>query len=95
MNIQQMMRKAQKMQKQMQQAQAEIAKMSFTADSGGDAVTVTAMGNGRIESVVVDPEVVDRDDIETLQDLVKIACNKALDGAEQMSNDRVKSISAN
>ncbi len=94
MNIQQMMRKAQQMQKELKDAQEEIAKMTFTSEAGGGTVKVTATGNLRIQSIEIDPESEAATDIEVMQDLVTIAVNKALEDADKASNARVSSVSA-
>ena len=63
------------MQKQMEEAQAQLEESSYTATSGGGAVEVTISGKKEITSIKFDPEVVDPDDIEMLEDLVAAAVN--------------------
>ena len=76
MNMQQMMRQAQKMQKELQKAQQEIAEMTFEGTAGGGMVTAVARGDKSIESITINPDVVDPEDAEMLQDMVCAAVNE-------------------
>ncbi len=78
MNMQNMMRQAQKLQKQMEKSQAELAATSFTASSAQDFVTATFTGDKKLVSIDFKPEVVDAEDMETLQDMTLQAVNAAL-----------------
>lgn len=78
MNMQQMMKQAQKLQKQMEQSQAELAATQFTGNSVQDLVTATFTGDKKLVSIDFKPEVVDADDPETLQDMTIQAVNDAL-----------------
>ena len=78
MNIQQMMKQAQKVQQQMQQTQAELQTREFTASAGGGMVTATVLGSKELKSLVIAPACVDPDDVEMLQDLVLSAVNEAM-----------------
>jgi DNA-binding YbaB/EbfC family protein len=73
-NIQQMMKQAQQMQERLQQ---QMAEMRIEASSGGGMVTVVVNGNKQIQSLKIDPEVVSKDDVEMLQDLIVAAINDA------------------
>ncbi len=90
-NMQQLMRQAQKMQQQMQEAQEKLDEAEYEASSGGGMVTVKASGKREITSITIDPQVVDPDDIEMLQDLILAAVNEALRKGEEA---REKSMSA-
>lgn len=92
MNMQQMMRQAQKMQKELQKAQQEIAGMTFEGTAGGGMVTAIARGDMTIESITINPDAVDPEDVEMLQDMVCAAVNEALRGVDQMSNARMSSV---
>ena len=92
MNMQQMMRQAQKMQKELQKAQQEIAEMTFEGTAGGGMVTAVARGDKSIESLTINPDVVDPEDIEMLQDMVCAAVNEALRGVDQMGTARMSSV---
>ena len=84
MNIQKMMKQAQQMQEQMQR---QMADLRITATAGGGMVSVTVNGLKQIMSLKIDPEVVSKDDVEMLQDLILAAINDANRKADDsMSN---------
>ena len=74
MNIQQMMKQAQQMQERLQQQMAEL---KVEASAGGGMVTVVVSGSKQIQSLKIDPEVVSKEDVEMLQDLIVAAVNDA------------------
>lgn len=74
MNIQQMMKQAQQMQERMQQ---ELAATEVEATAGGGMVTVVMSGQKQVKRLAIDPEVVNADDVEMLQDLIVAAINDA------------------
>lgn len=78
MNMQNMMRQAQKLQKQMEQKQADLAASQFTGKSAQELVTVTFTGDKKLISIDYKEAVVDPEDIETLQDMTTQAINDAL-----------------
>lgn len=78
MNMQNMMRQAQKLQKQMEQKQADLAASQFTGKSAQELVTVTFIGDKKLISIDYKEAVVDPEDIETLQDMTTQAINDAL-----------------
>ena len=84
-NMNNLMKQAQRMQRQMEEKQQELETKEFTAAAGGGAVTVTVSGKKEITAVKLSPEVVDPDDIEMLQDLIVAATNEALKQAEDAS----------
>jgi DNA-binding YbaB/EbfC family protein len=75
--MQQLMKQAQKMQQQLEVAQAKLAETEVTGTAGGGLVTATMLGSGELTALTIDPRVVDPDDIETLQDLVVAAIRDA------------------
>ncbi|MDA3916094.1 MAG: YbaB/EbfC family nucleoid-associated protein [Deltaproteobacteria bacterium] len=83
-NMNSMMKKAQNLQKKMMKTQAELATKTIEASSGGGMVKVIANGAQKIESIVMEKEVVDPEDIEMLQDLVLAAVNDALNKSQEM-----------
>lgn len=91
-NMQQQMMQIQAMQRKMEETQAELAKMEETVSAGGGAVTVTVTGDKEIKKIVIKPEVVDPEDIETLEDLVLVAVNEALRKADEMSESEMSKI---
>lgn len=82
-NMQQLMRQAQKLQQQMNQAQEALDAAEYEATSGGGMVTVKITGKRELTSIVIDPQVVDPDDVEMLQDLILAATNEALRKGEE------------
>ena len=78
------MKEAQKLQQQMEKIQAEVAQKKVDATAGGGMVTVEANGKQEIVSIKIDPEVVSRDDVQMLEDLVLAACNEALRKSREM-----------
>ena len=89
-NMQNMIRQAQKMQADMMKAQEELESKSYEASAGGGVVSAMVSGKKEVVSVTIDPEAVDPDDVEMLQDLIVAAVNEALrkandDAASQMS----------
>jgi len=77
-NMQQLMRQAQKLQEQMAKTQQELEEREFTAQAGGGMVSVTASGKGELKSIEINPECVDPEDVEMLQDMVLAAVNEAI-----------------
>ena len=73
-----MMKEAQKLQAQMEKMQEEIGKKKVGATAGGGMVTVEANGRQELLSIKIDPEVINKDDAQMLEDLVLAACNEAL-----------------
>lgn len=92
MDMKQMMRQAQKMQKELNKAQEEIATMTFEATAGGGMVKAVASGDMNITSLTIDPDAVDPEDVEMLQDMVVAAVNEALRGVSEMSNQRMSAV---
>jgi len=83
-NMNSMMKQAQKLQKKMLKTQEELAKKTVEASAGGGMVKVIANGGQQIESIVLEKEVVDPEDVEMLQDLVLAAVNDALKKSNEM-----------
>ena len=84
-NQMQMMKQAQKMQRQMEENQKALEEKEFTATAGGGAVEVTISGKREVTKVKLQEEVVDPDDIEMLEDLIVAATNEALRKVEEES----------
>ena len=72
------MKEAQKLQQQMEAMQAEVAQRKVEATAGGGMVTVQANGKQELLVIKIDPEVINKDDAQMLEDLVLAACNEAL-----------------
>ena len=92
MNMNNLMKQAQKMQKQMESLQAEMAEKTIETTSGGGAVKVVITGKKEIKSININPEVVDPDDVEMLQDLIMAAVNEAIRQAEDMMNSEMSKV---
>ena len=88
-NMGAMMKQAQKMQAELARAQEEIKDMTFEATAGGGMVKVVANGDMTVDSIVIDPEAVDPEDVEMLQDIVAAAVNEALRGVSEISSQRL------
>lgn len=86
-NMQTLMKQAQKMQRQMEEQAKEMETKEFTATAGGGVVEVTVSGKREVCKVKLSEEVVDPDDIETLEDLVMAATNEALRQVEEASSN--------
>ena len=82
-NMNNLMKQAQRMQRQMEESQKELETKEFTAKAGGGAVEVTVTGKKEVTKVKLTEEVVDPDDIEMLEDLVVAAVNEAMRMAEE------------
>jgi DNA-binding YbaB/EbfC family protein len=91
-NIANLMKQAQKMQKDMAKLQEELQDREVEASAGGGAVTVIASGKKEIKEITIKPEVVDPDDVEMLQDLILAAVNEALRKAEEMVSSEMSKI---
>ncbi len=92
MNMGNLMKQAQKMQKQMADMQAELAQKTLEASSGGGAVKVTINGEKQITELTISPDVVDADDVEMLQDLVITAVNEAIRQMDEQVNSQMSRI---
>ena len=88
-NMNNMMKQMQKMQKKMMAAQDELHEMTFEATAGGGMVKVIANGKKEITDVEISEEVVDPDDVEMLQDLLRAATNDGMKQVEDTTNDKM------
>lgn len=91
-NMNNLMKQAQRMQRQMEEAQKELEEKEVTAAAGGGAVEVTVSGSRQVTKVKLSEEVVDPDDIEMLEDLIMAATNEALRQMEELSADSMSKI---
>ncbi len=92
MNMNNLMKQAQKMQRQMEEATKELEESEVSATAGGGAVEVTVSGKKEITKIKLSEEVVDPDDIEMLEDLVMAAANEALRKMEEKSQAEMSKI---
>ncbi len=91
-NMNNLMKQAQRMQRQMEEKSKEIEEKEGEASAGGGVVTVKVSGKKELVSVKLAPEVVDPEDIETLEDLIVAATNEALRKMEEESAEAMNSI---
>ena len=91
MNMQQMMAQAQKMQRELKKAQAELAQKEFKISKGG-AVTVIVLGSKEIKSIDIDNDAFDAENKEMIQDMIALAINEAMEQIDEESeaiNERI------
>ena len=88
-----MIRQAQKMQEDMQAKQAELDEREYEIKAGGGAVTVKIQGTREILSIDISPEIVDPDDVETLQDILIAAVNEAVKTVDKTNEEELSKIS--
>src|SRR3989440_11060651 len=91
-NMQQLLKQAQKMQQDMIEAQESLKDEVVEASAGGGMVTVEVTGDLRVKSIKIDPQAVDPDDIELLQDMVLAAVNEALRSAQELASAKLGGI---
>ena len=82
-NMNNLMKQAQRMQRQMEEAKQELEEKEYTAQTGGGAVSITMNGKKEVSALTLNPEVVDPDDIEMLQDLIIAAVNEVVRQVEE------------
>ena len=87
-----MMRQAQQLQKQMAKLQEEIENSKVENSVGGGVVKVVVTGKMVVESIEIDPEVVDSEDVEMLQDLVQNAVNGAIEKAQELASTKMGAL---
>ena len=91
-NMGNMLKQAQKMMEQAKQIEDELANQTVEGTAGGGMVVVQMSGLGKVVSVKIDPQVVDPDDVEMLQDLVVSALHEAGEKSEALRQDRQKQL---
>src|SRR3979411_1932194 len=91
-NMQQLLKQAQKMQQEMLAAQESLKDEVVEASAGGGMVTVKISGDLEIKSITIDPQAVDPEDIELLQDMILAAVNEALRSAQELASAKLGGI---
>ena len=94
-NMANLMKQAQKMQKQMETATKELEEKEMTATAGGGVVEVTVSGRREVTKIKIDPEAVDPDDVEMLEDLIMAAINEAMRQIDEYSPNAMGKITGN
>ena len=91
-NMNNLMKQAQRMQRQMEESQKELEEKEFTATAGGGAVEVSVSGKREVTKVKLQEEAVDPDDIEMLEDLIMAATNEAMRKIDEASQQSMSQI---
>lgn len=89
-----LVKQAQQMQQQMMQAQAELDEMEITGSSGGGLISVTIDGKRNLKAISINPDAVDKDDIEMLEDLLVAAFNDAHNQQDQAQKEKMGAFGA-
>jgi DNA-binding YbaB/EbfC family protein len=89
-----MMKKAEELQKNMQQMQEQLGQATVEGSSGGGLVTVTMTGKGEMKGLTIDPSLFKEDDVEVLEDLIVTAHNEAKSKAERMMQEKMAEATA-
>ena len=84
-NMSNLMKQAQRMQRQMEESAKELESKEFTAAAGGGAVEIKMTGKKEITKVTIDPDAIDPEDVETLEEMIQIAVNQVLRQQEEDS----------
>ena len=91
-NMNQILKQAQQMQAEMAKAQEELKNEIVEASAGGGMVKVTMTGDMQLREIKIDPEAVDPEDVELLQDMVTAAVNEAMRSAQELASNRMGGI---
>lgn len=94
MNIAKMLKQAQQMQAKLAETQAELAEKTVEASVGGGKVKVVANGAGDVLSIKIDPQVIDPEDAEMLEDLVLSGVKQAIEDAKKMAGNEMGKLTA-
>ncbi|MFQ6057793.1 MAG: YbaB/EbfC family nucleoid-associated protein [Anaerolineae bacterium] len=87
-----MMQQIQELQAKMLEAQEALGEETVTVTAGGGVVTVVMTGHQKIQSLTIDPEVLDPDDVEMLQDLITAAVNEAVERSQELAAQRMGAL---
>lgn len=91
-NMNSVIKQAQKMQEEMERVQGELEEKTVEAAAGGGAVKAVVSGKKQIVSLTIDPDAVDPEDVETLQDMIMLAVNEAISKADEMMAEGMSSV---
>lgn len=92
MNMQEMMKQARKMQEQLAQAQESMKNVIIDASAGGGMVKATVNGDLELVSIQIDPDALDPEDVDLLQDMIVAAVNEAIRGVSEVASKQMSSI---
>lgn len=90
--MQGMLKQVQKMQEEMQKVQNQLGNLTVSEEAGGGMIKATANGNKEIMSIVIDPQVINAEEKEILEDLVVAAVNKALQSANKLAEEEMAKV---
>ncbi|EEA89759.1 YbaB/EbfC family nucleoid-associated protein [Collinsella stercoris] len=91
-NMNQLMKQAQQMQQKLAEAQESMSEVTVDASAGGGMVKVTVDGAMQLKSVTIDPDALDPEDVEMLQDMIVAAVNEACRGVAEIANKRMSAV---
>lgn len=91
-NMNQMLKTAQKMQEDMAALQSDLEQREYTATSGGGAVSVTVDGKHLIKSIKINPEIIDPEEPEMIEDLITVAVNEAISNAAKNAEEEMGAV---
>ncbi|MBN2103980.1 YbaB/EbfC family nucleoid-associated protein [bacterium] len=91
-NMAQLFGQVQKMQEEVEKIQKELENMTVEGSAGGGIVTVTATGKRKILKIQIDSEVIDKEDVEMLEDLIVAATNQALEKSQELEQEEMKKV---
>lgn len=91
-NMNQLMKQAQQMQQKLAEAQESMSEVTVDASAGGGMVKVTVDGAMQLKSVTIDPDALDPEDVEMLQDMIVAAVNEACRGVAEIANKRMSVV---
>lgn len=91
-NMQKMMKQVQKMQAEMAKTQESLGEQVVEASSGGGVVTVTVNGHQEVQQIKIDPAAIDPEDVEMLEDLVLAAVNEGLRKSQEMAQEAMSKV---
>ncbi len=94
-NMQQAMKQIQKMQAEMARVQQELEQKTVTATAGGGVITVEVSGKLELRKIEIDPEVVNPEELEMLQDLITAAVNEGIKKAQDMASSEMAKVTGN
>ena len=92
MNLEKMMKQVQKAQERMAEVQEELARKTVEATAGGGMVKVVMGGDGSLQAISIDPEVVDPEDVEMLQDLIVAAVNEGKRRSSELASAEMRKV---
>jgi nucleoid-associated protein EbfC len=95
MNPNNMMAQMQQMQEDMAKAQAALENETVTVTAGGGAISIVVTGHQRVQSIKIDPELLDAEEIEMLQDMLVAGINSAIEQSQTMAAERMEGITGN